>query len=481
MDQLKGDSQRRQAEGAARWCLANNVILVEGYKDLGVSAFKGKNASETGALGQFLKLTRDGRIDRGSYLIVESLDRVSRSSVMAAFDIFREIIKAGIRLVTLSDGQVYDTESVERNWTQLIISLSVMARAHEESKMKSLRATASWESWRRTAKEKPMLSRHPFWIRAGADGTWCIIPEKADLVRQMFIWRKGGWGSFKITKQLRADGHISPMGVQWSPCTVSRLLDSRTVLGELGASPNGEPAIPGYYPAILTEELWSSVQKLRKSLRNMRGRSGTNVFSKLAYSKVSGGTLQFTAKGGPYCYLADSARIRFGATGPAARRGWRYEDFKAVFLTVCQQAALTRHHIKPVVNPEVSRLKAELVELEAGINNLLEFLMKHGSAGVETKLREAEAKKTVLESRIRDLQVDATANTRHAADLDWSDDTQLRDNLRATVKRITVDLDSHSFVAEFHDGRTYSVTADKGQVTITTPDDPSQTLAKLNG
>ena len=132
-----------------------------------------------------------------------------------------------------------------------------------------------------------------------------------------------------------------------------------------------------------------------------------------------------------------------------------------------------------MVNPEVSRLKSELVELEAGIDNLVSYLMKHGSAGVETKLREAEAKKTVLESRIRDLQVDATANTRHAADLDWSDDSLLRDNLRATVKRITVDLDSHSFVAEFHDGRTYSVSTDKGQVTITTPDDPHQMLANI--
>ena len=479
MDQLKGDSQRRQAEGASKWCLANNVTLVEDYRDLGVSGFRGKNSSEAGALGAFLKLCRDGRIDRGSFLIVESLDRVSRQSVMEAFDLFREIIGAGVRLVTLSDGQIYDSEAVQKNWTMLIISLSVMARAHEESKMKSLRATASWEAWRRTAKEKPMLSRHPFWIRPTTEGGWVVIPEAADLTRQMFIWRKSGWGTYKIAHQLRADKSLTPTGRQWSPYTVGRILDSRTVLGELGESPSGAPAIPGYYPAIVTEEMWSTVQKLRKSLPNMKGRSGLNVFSKLAYSKVSGRTLQFTSKGGPFCYLVDSGRIRFGATGPVARRGWRYEDFKAVFLAVCQQAALTRHHIKPVVNPEASRLKSELAELETGIDNLLEFLMKHGSAGVESKLREAEAKKTALESRIRDLQVDATANTRHAADLDWSDDSQLRDNLRAVVKRITVDLDSHSFVAEFHDGRTYTVTASGDKITLLTPDDPHQMLANI--
>ena len=202
------------------------------------------------------------------------------------------------------------------------------------------------------------------------------------------------------------------------------------------------------------------------------------MFVKLAFSKVSGRTLEFTRKSPKDCYLVDGGRLRLG-DGPASARSWRYDDFRAVFLTVCQQAALNRHTHKPVTNPEVSRLKSELVELEAGIDNLVSYLMKHGSAGVETKLREAEAKKTVLESRIRDLQVDATANTRHAADLDWSDDSLLRDNLRATVKRITVDLDSHSFVAEFHDGRTYSVSTDKGQVTITTPDDPHQMLANI--
>ena len=478
MDQLKGDSQRRQAEGASKWCLANNVTLVEDYRDLGVSGFRGKNSSEAGALGAFLKLCRDGRIEKGAFLIVESLDRVSRQSVMEAFDLFREIIGAGVRLVTLSDGQIYDSEAVQKNWTMLIISLSVMARAHEESKMKSLRATASWEAWRRTAVEKPMLSRCPFWVRPTTDGTWAVIPEKADLVRQLFIWKKSGWGTYRIARQLRADGIPSPKGRKWSPDCVDRILSGRTVLGELPPSGGGAPAIVGYYPSVVSEELWASVAKLRKTMPNMKGRSGQNVFVKLAFSKVSGRTLEFTRKSPKDCYLVDGGRLRLG-DGPASARSWRYDDFKSTFLCVCQQAALTRHHIKPVVNPEVSRLKAELVELEAGINNLLEFLMKHGSAGVESKLREAEAKKTALESSIRDLEVNASANTKHAADLDWSDDSQLRDNLRATVKRITVDLDSHSFVAEFHDGRTYSVTADKGQVTITTPDDPHQMLANI--
>src|SRR5262245_48016166 len=106
-DQIKGDSQRRQIEATEDWCRKNGVQLVTRYSDLGVAAFRGKNA-QTGALGKFLSLVKAGQIERGSYLVVESLDRVSRSEIAdVLFDTFRDIIKGGIKLVTLSDGQIY--------------------------------------------------------------------------------------------------------------------------------------------------------------------------------------------------------------------------------------------------------------------------------------------------------------------------------------------------------------------------------------
>ena len=46
------------------------------YKDLGVSAFRSKN-SKTGALRAFLKAVEEGDIPRGSFLLVESLDRLT--------------------------------------------------------------------------------------------------------------------------------------------------------------------------------------------------------------------------------------------------------------------------------------------------------------------------------------------------------------------------------------------------------------------
>jgi DNA invertase Pin-like site-specific DNA recombinase len=70
------------------------------YHDLGVSAFKGANLQE-GALGKFIQAAEQRQIPAGSYLLVESLDRISRQKVTDALAIFLRIVNAGVTLVTL--------------------------------------------------------------------------------------------------------------------------------------------------------------------------------------------------------------------------------------------------------------------------------------------------------------------------------------------------------------------------------------------
>jgi DNA invertase Pin-like site-specific DNA recombinase len=50
---------------------------------------------------------KSGAVKSGSYLIVESLDRLSREQVLKAQSLFLSIIQAGICLVTLTDGRVF--------------------------------------------------------------------------------------------------------------------------------------------------------------------------------------------------------------------------------------------------------------------------------------------------------------------------------------------------------------------------------------
>lgn len=145
--QIKGDSLRRQLDLSRRYAEMHGLELDESLRDIGVSAWTGSNVRD-GALGRFLNLVQNGQIARGSYLLVESLDRLSRERVIDALEPFLSILRAGIIVVTLADNQLYSADSVGDNFTQLIISLTIMARAHEESQTKSKRLKAAHEARR---------------------------------------------------------------------------------------------------------------------------------------------------------------------------------------------------------------------------------------------------------------------------------------------------------------------------------------------
>src|SRR5262249_26972894 len=102
-EQAKGASYERQIQMAQKYARERGWQLAETtYKDLGVSAYRHKNA-ETGALRAFLNAVEQGDIPRGSFLLVESLDRVTRNSILEAQSLFLLIINSGITLVTISD------------------------------------------------------------------------------------------------------------------------------------------------------------------------------------------------------------------------------------------------------------------------------------------------------------------------------------------------------------------------------------------
>lgn len=52
----------------------------------------------------------EGRIARGSFLIVERLDRLSREAVLETVPRFINLINAGVVIVTLMDRQEYSKE-----------------------------------------------------------------------------------------------------------------------------------------------------------------------------------------------------------------------------------------------------------------------------------------------------------------------------------------------------------------------------------
>ena len=169
--------------------------------DLGVSAFNSTNAA-TGKLGLFISAIESGAVKAGSYLLVESLDRLSRAEVMTALNQFTSILSKDISIVTLADNRVYTKGSIN-DIGNLVYSLMVMSRAHEESLTKSRRLSAAWENKRKKARVSghKLTKTCPAWVELKSD-VFHIIPDCVEIVKEIFQMALDGLGYVSIAKRL---------------------------------------------------------------------------------------------------------------------------------------------------------------------------------------------------------------------------------------------------------------------------------------
>jgi DNA invertase Pin-like site-specific DNA recombinase len=172
--QKKGDSIRRQIQAAKEWCQNNGYTLSDDqFRDAGKSAFKGKNLEGEGDLKRFLSLIEEGKIKRGSVLILESFDRLSRLTPTKAVGLFLDIINAGIGMVfTMTFDKRLITEKMIEDESYILYAIIGEAqRSHNESKYKSQRVKEAYD----TRKQKAIVSDAKFlaWCPP-----WCDYDKK---------------------------------------------------------------------------------------------------------------------------------------------------------------------------------------------------------------------------------------------------------------------------------------------------------------
>lgn len=284
-----GASLARQVQMAEKYAKDHNLTLsAQTYEDPGVSAFKGRNSTE-GKLSVFLKACEDKIIPKGSYLLVESLDRLSREDVQTALRLFQNIIAKGIVIVTLSDGQVYSTESIDQNWTQLIVALAVMSRANEEIKLKTQRIRDGWskKKAKAIAGDVILTAKGPSWLKL-VDGKWVPIREKVKAVQKVFELSLMGHGSPKVAKLMNEKFKIPPLATAkfWTQSGVASVLASKAVIGVFQRRERPDEVIEGYFPAIIKPETFYAVREKvvgRRRKAGIKGEVVNNLFSGLIY------------------------------------------------------------------------------------------------------------------------------------------------------------------------------------------------------
>jgi DNA invertase Pin-like site-specific DNA recombinase len=104
--QAKGNSIPRQDDLETNYAAAHRLRIMGSYLDAGVSAYDGTNG-DLGDLRRLLNSAQAGKFPRGTPLLVESIDRLSRKAAWRAHRLFSDLILAGLVIVTVSDEQVY--------------------------------------------------------------------------------------------------------------------------------------------------------------------------------------------------------------------------------------------------------------------------------------------------------------------------------------------------------------------------------------
>ncbi len=238
--QAAGDSYRRQREAAEAYCTQHGLELVDAkeysFFDQGRSAYKARHLDDTGELARFLAFVQDGTIPKGSTLLVESLDRLSRERVKDALPRFLDLLNQGINVVTLADGRLYTSAY---NELDLIISIVQMSRAHEESATKGKRVSAAWRRKQDSARTEslPIGKLRPLWLDYTPDG-YVPNPERVEVVQRIYKLAQDGYGHRAIAAQLNQSGVPSFSADRknasglWANSGIARMLSNRAVLGE---------------------------------------------------------------------------------------------------------------------------------------------------------------------------------------------------------------------------------------------------------
>lgn len=300
--QSGGDSIRRQKDLASRFVEHNPDLELEldtslQLSDEGLSAYKGV-AQTKGSLGVFIRLVEDGKIEKGSYLLVESLDRLSRQTPRQALNQLNTLVDEGIVLVTLSDNKVYTKEILDADGgMSLIFAIMLMARAHEESVIKGQRVSSAWrQKMLKVADGVQLTKRVPFWINK--EDRKKAIPEKVEVVKRIFKLSADGLGGQRITRLLNEEGVEPPTNksTKWGISSVKKILNSEAVIGILNTADGVQHE--KYYPRVISEKLWLRTRFQGETSKKTRDNKATHPLSGLCICGSCGATAMRSGKSG---------------------------------------------------------------------------------------------------------------------------------------------------------------------------------------
>ncbi len=282
--QSRGSSIERQRAAFEHWLSAHADLYKARYlQDEGVSAYRGKNAAY-GDLGRFLSLIEQKVIKAGDVLVVEAIDRLSRQSTIDSFDLIKEILRKGVKIITLENNQTYDAESL--NGAAIYSLIASIQAAHEYSKRLGERVAASHEARRRKARAGEPIRNvvNAPWIKDGK-----LHEPFAGLVSAAVDFYLKGLGHREIVRmlqdQISANEILLARYGRLNATTVKKWLSDEALIGVW--STKGE-RIEGCFEPLISNIKWLQVREEQKRRIRQPSKSSEYVLSGIVFCGACG-------------------------------------------------------------------------------------------------------------------------------------------------------------------------------------------------
>jgi hypothetical protein len=393
------------------------------------SGYRSKNA-KTGALRAFLQAVEEKRVPRGSSLLIENLDRLSRDEIYDSLPLFFELINAGIVVVTLTNREAYSKEQLRKEQWAIHGIVSELLRANQESFYKGQRvADAKERNRKRLAngelKDRPYTRQTPGWIKwSDENRTYELIPERAEVIREVFALANKGWGLDRIARHLNTRdvptwGEGQRKAAHWRGSYLRKIINSKAPIGLFTPArttrdeetdnrrdvPVDEP-VALFPPAVDEEVFWRVVRRFQTTAP--RGRNAflepASIVAGVAKCTCGSSMIRVSkgrSRGKLYVYLLRS-KAHEKAKG-CEYLPVRYNDVVAALTMNAEAIVSDAPGGKDTtdIDAEINNLQSYLWSLEDEVDNLADLAARERTPAATKRFREKERE---LEQRRKELR-----------------------------------------------------------------------------
>lgn len=429
--QERGSSVDRQEKLIFDRC--PNIKQENIFIDKGISSFRGANLEEGSQWAELMKVAK-----AGSTIFVEQIDRLTRAGIDKAQELFRDVRKAGINIVTTADGHLYEGgKGTKAEEAVRIVFAADLGRAESATKSRRVRESYTKRNADAANPDNKTKIKIPLasWIEY-ENGKYKLNAH-AETVKLIFEYCIDGMGAGGIAVELNRLG-IKPFRYGresinkektslWGAASVFVVLRNKATYGTY--TPNAwkvreakrlkQPyesmvqEIKDYFPAVVTEESFWQAQEAMRIRRNTKVTRQANIAPFNVWQGIAlchcGSRLHVMAKGKDkqrYLVCAGKVRSSSGCTAGNIREDVAERVFKELLTKVNVVELLDNR--KPDI--DVLSIETELAKVRASHDGTVKDLNENGydadlaalMRNMKQRIKELEAKlSTAKESNLQ--------------------------------------------------------------------------------